>query len=274
MMIWIVYKNEMIKAVKRLATWVTGLFFTFILFMEHGVGGYLEARRNDDGYFGLPDQWPNILTDDVEVTGIIASVLLILLVASEFQWRTSRQNVIDGLSKDQWFVGKLLLVPTAALLFYGGRIVVGGFFAFLGTDPTVSSEPMISGIHIVAGMGGTIGVLITISLAFFLAMSVRNSGPAMGLLLVALFIEQIFRAIFTRLEWEMAADLMPFSVAGRFFRWIQYDPVAFDAAVQRAVDAERTPPEIWDPTLLYSAGLGWIAVFLVGSYLWYRKTDL
>ena len=272
-MLWVIYKNELIKAVKRLATWVAFLFFSFILFVEFG-SSFFQARGDDDRYFGLPEEWPEIIASDGQIQSIFAAVIVILLVASEFQWRTSRQNVIDGLSKDQWFVGKLLLVPTVGLFLYGWRIMLAGFFAWLGTDPVVSTEPMLSAVHFEAATSVSIGVLVFVSLAFFLAMTVRSGGPAMGLFLVFLFIEQIFMAIFMRLEWEMAARLMPFNVAGAFFRWIQYDSAAFDAAVQRAVDAERSVPEIWDPALLYSAGLGWIAVFLLGSYLWYRKSDL
>jgi len=272
-MIWVIYKNELIKASKRLATWVTFLFFSFIVFMEYG-SSYFEARNNDERYFGLPEEWPDIIASDGQIQSIFAAVILILLVASEFQWRTSRQNVIDGLSKNQWFVGKLLLVPTVAIVLYGWRVVLAGFFAWLGTDASVSSDPMVSGVHVAAAASVLIGVLLIVSLAYFLAMAVRNSGPAMGLFLVFLFIEQIFTAIFTRFGWEFAAKLLPFGVADRFFRWIQYDPVAFDAAVRQAVEADRAPPEIWDAGFLYAAGLGWTAVLLLGSYLWYRKRDL
>jgi hypothetical protein len=273
MMIWVIYKNELIKAYKRFAVWVTFLFFSFFVFMEYG-SKYFEARGNPDSYFGLPDEWPDILASDGQIQSIFAAVLVILLVAAEFQWRTSRQNVIDGLSKDQWFVGKLLLVPSVLVLFYGSRIGFAGFLAFLGTDPAASTEPMLSATWFVAVASVSIGVLIYISLAFLLAMAVRNAGPAMGLFFVYMLLEQLIMGILMRFNFETVAKLVPFNVAGAFFGWIQYDPVAFDAAVQRAVDAERTPPEIWDPALLYSAGLGWIAVFLVGSYLWYRKMDL
>jgi len=272
-MIWVIYKNELIKAYKRFATWVTFLFFSFFIFMQYG-SKYFQARGNPDSYFGLPEEWPDIITSAGQIQSIFAAVLVILLVAAEFEWRTSRQNVIDGLSKDQWFVGKLLLVPSALLLFYGWRIGFAGFFAFLGTDPATSTEPMLSTTWFVAVASVSIGVLIFTSLAFLFAMTVRNAGPAMGLFFVYMLLEQLIMAILTRLDFETVAKLMPFNVAGAFFRWIQYDPVAFDAAVQRAVDAERSVPEIWDPALLYSAGLGWIVVFLVGSYVSYRKRDL
>ena len=273
MMIWVIYKNELIKAYKRFATWVTFLLFSFLILMEYA-SRYLQARGNPDSYFGLPDEWPDIVASDGQIQSIFAAVLVILLVAAEFQWRTSRQNVIDGLSKDQWFVGKLLLVPSALVLLYGWRIGFAGFFAFLGTDPAASTEPMLSTTWFVAIASVSIGILIFISLAFLLAMSVRNSGPAMGLFFVYMLLEQLIMGILMRFDFETVAKLMPFNVAGAFFQWIQYDAVAFDAAVLRAVDAERPPPEIWDPGLLYSAGLGWIAVFLVGSYLLYRKRDL
>jgi len=48
-MIWIIYKNELIKAYQRFAVWVTFLFFSFFVFMEYG-SKYFQARGNPDGY--------------------------------------------------------------------------------------------------------------------------------------------------------------------------------------------------------------------------------
>ena len=65
---------------------------------------------------------------------IFAAVLVILLVAAEFGWRTARQNVIDGLSKTQWFAAKVLLLPLLTALFLALRVLVGGTLALAGTD--------------------------------------------------------------------------------------------------------------------------------------------
>ncbi|MBK9980304.1 MAG: hypothetical protein IPP20_20760 [Gemmatimonadetes bacterium] len=67
------------------------------------------------------------------LAAFFASIVLILLVSSEFTWRTSRQNVIDGLSKEEFFGAKLFLLPGVGLFFFIVMVLVAGGFAFAGT---------------------------------------------------------------------------------------------------------------------------------------------
>lgn len=116
-MIRVLYKIEIYKMVKRLATWITFICFTAIIIPMFG-SLYYDAQKYDNINFGFPDAWPAILViPGAPTINIFSAVLIVLLVSSEFDWRTSRQNIIDGLSKDQWFVAKMLLLPTIALLF-------------------------------------------------------------------------------------------------------------------------------------------------------------
>ena len=107
---WAAFRSEMRKMWKRPATWVTlGLFG--LMTVADLIGEYRRARKDPDDPFFLPDAWSQILGEEVMVGFIFASVLVILLVAAEFSWRTARQNVIDGLSKTQWYWAKVLLIP-------------------------------------------------------------------------------------------------------------------------------------------------------------------
>lgn len=116
MLVSVLVRNEAIKTFKRLAFWVTFLFFSFILTMEFGEN-YFRAAGDPDRSFALPGAWREIVTGNSEIALIFGSVILILLLSSEFSWRTARQNVIDGLSKEQFFVGKGLLLPIVGLMF-------------------------------------------------------------------------------------------------------------------------------------------------------------
>ena len=112
------------------------------------------------------------------------------------------------------------------------------------------------------------------SVAFFVSLAARGAGPAMGLWFLWLLLEQLIGGILVRYELEAVAELLPFNVASSFFNWNQYDPVALQAAVDRAIENGRRVPEIWENSSLFAAGIGWVALFLLGSYLWYRKRDL
>jgi hypothetical protein len=67
----------------------------------------------------------------------------------------------------------------------------------------------------------------------------------------------------------------PFStVQGGLANYLQWDPVALQRATERAIEAERTPPEIWDGGTLLITAVAWLAFFVVGSFLWFRRRDL
>ncbi len=273
----VLFRNEMLKMYKRLAVWVTFGFFSFIMFMEFGEDFY-RASRDPERTFALPSAWRDILTGNSEVALIFGSVVLILLLSSEFSWRTARQNVIDGLSKEQFFLGKILLLPIVGALFIGMNFVVGGGLALAGTDFGTLTEPLMRGVHWSIIFGFFLAFIGYGSLALFCSLSIRNSGPAMAVwfFYVALG-EQMLRgglnAIHDRLG-ELAAYL-PINTFNQLHRYYQHDPVAFQQAVQRAVENDRTPPgEPWAMGLLLTMSLVWIALFVGGSFVWFRKRDL
>jgi hypothetical protein len=273
-MIWIAYRNELTKMAHRLAFWVSYIFFAFIALVGY-LEDYLEARASPDRIFRLPDSWDQILTNDVEINFIFAGVVLVLLVANEFQWRTARQNVIDGLSKEQWFVGKLLLIPTLIGIFMATRTLVGVAFALAGTD--AGDAALVTSVHAMA-MGGVILAMSgALALALFVSLAVRNTGPAMA----------VWFFYFVALENLVAGGLVQLSDAFRpvvrFFpmalfngaaRYMQYDPEAYAAYVNRMAQNGREPLTLFDTSVLWGAASGWVAVLVLGAFLWFRRRDL
>ncbi len=86
-------------------------------------------------------------------------------------------------------------------------------------------------------------------------------------------IQSASNAIHDRLG-ELAAYL-PINTFNQLHRYVQHDAVAFQQAVQRAVENDRTPPaEPWAWGLLLTMSLVWITLFVGGSFVWFRKRDL
>ena len=269
------FRSEMRKMWKRPATWVTlGLFG--LMTVADLIGEYRRARKDPDDPFFLPDAWSRILGDEVVVGFIFASVLVILLVAAEFSWRTARQNVIDGLSKTQWYWAKVLLLPLLPALFLALRVAVGGAFALAGTD--LSAGAALFGTVQSSALGG---MLVTglgyASLALFAAVAIRASGPAMaawfawfafGERLLVGGLGALFESLRPVLKW---APVMTFD---RLRDYVQYDPEAFRAAAEWAVENERPPPELEALGPAFAGSFLWIAALLLFGWLWYRKRDL
>jgi hypothetical protein len=271
------FRNEMLKTFKRLATWVTLGLFSFIVFMNFG-DEYLGARKDPERTFALPDAWPKIFGDGAFVGLVFGTVLLILMVAGEFSWRTARQNVIDGLSKGRWYWAKTILIPMLAVVFIGELTVVGGFFAYLGTDASAVSGPLMGATQWAAIGGLMLGFMLLASMGFAAAMAIRSQGPAMAVWFFYIgFGERLLLGGLSQLgEWiRPALRFAPFStVQGGLANYLQWDPVALQRATERAIEAERTPPEIWDGGTLLITAVAWLAFFVVGSFLWFRRRDL
>ena len=73
---------------------------------------------------------------------------------------------------------------------------------------------------------------------------------------------------------QPVAQFLPFHVFDSLTNYRQYDPELYRRAVERATEAGRTPPEIWNMRVLLGAALGWIARLVIGSFVSFRKRDL
>ena len=140
-----------------------------------------EARNNPEASFALPVAWPEILGSQLARPGLIlGSLLILLMVASEFSWRTARQNVIDGLSKAAWFRGKIGVLLLVGILFLSIQTGMGIAFAAAGNE-TWSPEILFPGIQGLNAMGKILLAYLGYgSLALLVAIIVRSPGPAVG----------------------------------------------------------------------------------------------
>lgn len=264
-MILTLYKLELFKMAKNLATWITFLAFLVIILFMFGTY-YYNGVHHKDVYFGFPDSWSRVLTDGAFLADVFSAVLITLLIASEFDWRTSRQNVIDGLSRDQWFTAKLLLLPTVAIFFYGSELILSVTLAWLGTDPAIENAYALSSTQFLAVAGVFTGVLCYASIALLIAIITRSTGPALGFTLVYQVFENITTRTLRGFDFNKLADCFPFQVHLALFQYDQFLP---------AGSAARDNLEIaWDTPTLFAACIGWITFFVLVSWLVYRLRDL
>jgi ABC-2 type transport system permease protein len=195
-----------------------------------------------------------------------ASVALMLLVASEFSWRTARQNVIDGLSKEQFFLGKLMLLPMIGAVMFAVPLLVGPAIASLGEGFPAGAwmtpaQAQLAGAAALAMLG-------IMSLAFLFAMTIRSAGSAVGVFLLYLvFVERFGGAILgaIRDDWARAARYFPANVFGGLADPARWNPAAPAQAGDMA--AVATPA-------LLALGIGWILLLWLGSFLLFRRRDL
>ena len=115
---------EWLKAAKRRIFWVAIGAFALFVAIRTVIGIYF-AQTIPDAVFTLPERWPDILGTVAGFGPLFTAILMILLFAPEFSWRTARQNIIDGLSKEQFFAGKVMLLAGLGLLFMAVAVLIG-----------------------------------------------------------------------------------------------------------------------------------------------------
>ena len=267
--------SEWFKARRRPATYVTFGFFAFITLMEHGES-VLRARRDADFTYALPEVWSGIFSDQSVLLLFFGCIALVMLVSSEFAWRTARQNVIDGLSKSQWFWGKAMLLPMLGLAFLSTKVGIGAAAAVIAGGLTKTGPAFPPSVWMASG-GLLLAFLTVGSLAFLFSTWIRASGPAMaawffwvgmGEQIVPQLLGRPFPALRTALGY------LPFNAAGRLLEFWAYDPNAYERVVSRAEAAERTPPPPPELAMDVAVNVGWVVVLLALAYWLYRRRDL
>ena len=170
----VLLRNEWFKARKRIVLWMALGFYALVTFMDKA---YSFFERSEG--FRLPDIWASVFGDDSATLFLFAAITLVLLTATEFSWRTARQNVIDGLSKSQWFWGKTLLLPIVGLAFVAAHVLIPGVLALIRTDMGAAASSLVP-LSVFQATGGLVLAFLSVgAFAFFLSLAIRKTGAAL-----------------------------------------------------------------------------------------------
>ena len=143
-------KIEYKKIIPFKTFWVIfGLFFLFTPIVFYGAG-----QIKIDGFpidfasmYQFPSVWNNV-TYIGSWFNLLIGMLLVILVCNEFSFKTFRQHVIDGQSKADFIISKILLMTSFALICTAYLFVLGALFGFVSEvyscqlrNPSLSKSP-------------------------------------------------------------------------------------------------------------------------------------
>jgi ABC-2 type transport system permease protein len=204
-------------------------------------------------------------------------VLIAIFAGSEFVFKTSRQNIIDGLSREQFFLAKLASVVIFALVMFVIYFSLVMTFGYILVDKSKITGAIIrtSDLQMMAGFGMLLLGYGTLSTLF--AVSTRNTGTSIGLFFFySIVIEQLAPQLL-----RLKESLKPISDAfnyspGHIFNEIvkpgRYDNDYIKSKMAQIMGQTPTftPPtnEVW----IWAAG--YIILFSAAIYLVLKKTDL
>ncbi|MXX72174.1 MAG: hypothetical protein F4106_08525 [Gemmatimonadetes bacterium] len=264
----VLVRVEALKAVKRPAFWVTvGVFVAFSAIANFAPGGGSERA-------GFPDAWRGIIEPAINLGPVFLAALMILLFAPEFRWRTARQNVIDGLSKEQFQWAKVLLLAALAALFFVTSLVIGTLPFVL--DPGGGGGAFVEPMDLNYMLGFVVALLLWGTAALMISALVRAAGAGLGLLFLYFICEQIVTALLSS-RWSALERFFAY-LPGQLFQTITNSAVYYPEVLARtnAARAERDQellvyPDLWIPLV---AATAYVVLFLGLAYVNMRRRDL
>ncbi|MEJ7767290.1 MAG: ABC transporter permease [Chitinophagaceae bacterium] len=155
--------------------------------------------------FAFPDVWQTVAWNSGMLL-IIPAILVITLTTNEFTYKTHRQNVIDGLSRNQFVNVKMLEVLMFSILVTAIVFTTTLAFGYLANKP----QPGISAFQDIRFTGFFFVEMLSYTMiAFLISMLVKRAGLAMGIFFIYMILEQ-FVVAFLRTRYKVKiVDFLP-----------------------------------------------------------------
>lgn len=211
--------------------------------------------------YHFPDIWQNLIW----ISGLFKLVLAVMVVISitnEYQYRTLRQNIIDGFSRWEFLQSKILTNFLLSLMSVAMVLSIALITGFIYT-PQVEWDYFLQGFEFFIAY--FLEVFAFLSYALMLGVLVQRSGLTIVLLMLSHMIEAIIKVNIFREQYqdqigwlkqffplESISNLVPLPFARYAFQKIQ-DYVALSAL---------------------AIALVWTFIFNYISYLKLKKSDI
>ena len=253
---------EWLKIKKYRTFWIlSGLFLGLMLVWNVAISnGSLKLGGNInilDSSYTFPSVWDNLAYWTKFFSGLIA-ILIITLTTNEYQFRTNRQNVIEGLQRQQVFHAKWYLLTVMAIAVTLFMVLEGFAFNLLyGGDISkcIRDTKMILYVQLLT--------LNYFGFAYTLSLFIRKSGTTVMLFLLYNYIIEIIASQFINgqigghlgslLPMQCSADLIPFPALKMVRNMIAGNGLS--------------------DTVLVLTSMGWIVVYYVLGKARVMRTD-
>lgn len=230
----------------ELLKWLTRTFEDF--------GSSLNISRIPIYHF--PDVWLNL----IYISGmfkIVIGIMTVISITNEFQYRTLRQNVIDGMSRWQFLASKILTNVLLSLLSVG-MVMIIAFVTGMIYTPKIDWGDVFADMEFLFAY--FIEIFTYLSFALMLGILVKRSGLTIILLLLAPMIEVIIRENVN----DYAPGLIPFFPLESISNLV---PLPFKRYAFQEIRDYLTFSSI-------AIALGWALLFNYASYAKLKHSDL
>ncbi|QHS60767.1 ABC transporter permease [Chitinophaga agri] len=170
--------------------------------------------------YDFPLAWQTVASVGSYTSGIF-SLLLITLVCNEFNYRTHRQNIIDGWERKDFVLSKLFWVLTLSTVALLTSLIAVIIFGGLGKAPFSIDGCRYLGYYFLQ-------MLVSTSMALLISVLVKRTGLAIILFIgYIMFLEQILVAVVKRFFGDVGGlfplqagdELLPFPMIEKLVKF-------------------------------------------------------
>jgi ABC-2 type transport system permease protein len=229
-------------------------FMNFFFQLEPG----LKAIFTNDNPFDFPHIW-SYITYSASFFNILLAVIVVVVTTNDFQYKTMRQNIIDGMSKRQVILSKFLLVFFLSTIATIYTFLVGFIIGLLES----TSYDWYQNIHlIVLYFIQTLGYF---SFAFLFAILVKK--PAIAIVSFILYFP--VETIIGKLMNAEAYQVFPLKV------FADLTPIPFfKSFLAMSKDKSGNAPWVLETDIQIILSVVYISAFFFLSYFLLKKKDL
>lgn len=241
--------------------WIlTILFFITVPLLNMAIESFVSQTKQVSLLLGSPFAFPRVWDTAAWATSLLTpvmGVMLIIFLTNENNFRTVRQNIIDGWSRDQYITAKFGVLLTTTL-FITLLIVVTAFFFGLknGGDATE---------NIIYIFYAFVQSLAYLSLAFFLGVYMKRAGIAIAIYVMYAYVGEF--VIAGLLDYKVVRHLGAFLPLESTDRLIP----GLSNFARKLVDQGNPPPSNSTYVLI---ALAYIVLFNFLSWRKIKKADL
>jgi ABC-type transport system involved in multi-copper enzyme maturation permease subunit len=216
-------------------------------------------------YF-FPWVWQNMaFFATIRYVLIFPAIVIIILITNEFTFKTIRQNVVTGLSRNELLLAKLELILVISVIMTVFLLIAT---IILGVSNTSGiSMDMVFDKLIFLG-GYFLSVLTFLIFALFFGFIFRNTGLSIALFTLYVFIAEPIVYYFLKSPLVFKNNISPFLPCNSFLRLTEYPAIPvlktiFGVNLQESVTLEAT-----------LVALGYSIVMIGVVYIILKKKDL
>ncbi|HSR61186.1 MAG TPA: ABC transporter permease subunit [Robiginitalea sp.] len=235
--------------------------------------GPIEFHLADQGIFNFPYIW-HFNTYVTAIFKLFLAIVIVSMMSNEYSNKTIKQNLIDGLSKQEFIASKFLTVLSFAGISTVFVLVVSLILGLIYSDYNELSIILSDLIFLLAFF---VKLVAFFSFCLFLGILVKRSAFALGFLILWSILEQ---ALFGILGWKFVSwptanaikDFFPLESMANLIK----EPFTRLGAVQSVAKQVGESLDLNYQVHWYefAIALFWTALFVYWSYALLRRRDL